>query len=244
MNVAAEVQSIKDRYPRKTRTPYFLAFGALILICACVLIFILPAKWPWMDISKTGQIGDTIGGIAGPIVGILGAVLIYMSFKEQLEANRIQRQALNDEILRTNNAKDMDIFLRLYEMVKENINEFEYRTRRGAEGIDFFSLRYGRLGEGIPDDQKIALKVFDQIISQLYAICIKVNSSQFSEEDNQLTVQLFLYLFLDDLKIPLDRIILMHQNNSHLSDPKIIYINLRQAVSDLMDEAAKDDLVL
>ncbi len=33
-----------------------------------------------IDFTDTGQIGDTIGGIMGPFVGILAAVLTFMAF--------------------------------------------------------------------------------------------------------------------------------------------------------------------
>ena len=39
--------------------------------------------------DKTGPIGDTIGGITAPFVGLLAAFLVYKSFMAQLEANKI-----------------------------------------------------------------------------------------------------------------------------------------------------------
>ena len=40
-----------------------------------------------LDFSNTGQIGDTIGGLTAPFVGVFGAVLVYISFLKQVEAN-------------------------------------------------------------------------------------------------------------------------------------------------------------
>jgi len=37
----------------------------------------------------TGPIGDTIGGITAPIVGLIGAILVYYALKEQIKANEI-----------------------------------------------------------------------------------------------------------------------------------------------------------
>lgn len=55
-----------------------------LFIVGVVLILLLPAiltlKGGWPDFSDTGQIGDAIGGIMGPFVGILGAwyALIFL----------------------------------------------------------------------------------------------------------------------------------------------------------------------
>jgi hypothetical protein len=39
--------------------------------------------------SNSGPFGDTIGGIAGPIINIIAALLVYLSFRKQTEANEI-----------------------------------------------------------------------------------------------------------------------------------------------------------
>ena len=52
--------------------------------------------------SGTGQIGDTIGGLYSPFIGLLSAVLIYISFKEQVKANRLLQVQINEESFRVN----------------------------------------------------------------------------------------------------------------------------------------------
>lgn len=37
--------------------------------------------------SASGAIGDTIGGITAPFINLLAAILVYLSFKEQIKAN-------------------------------------------------------------------------------------------------------------------------------------------------------------
>ena len=44
-----------------------------------------------IDFSTTGSIGDTIGGITSPIIGIVGSYFIIVSFREQKDANDLQR---------------------------------------------------------------------------------------------------------------------------------------------------------
>lgn len=40
--------------------------------------------------ATTGAIGDTIGGITAPFINLLAAILVYISFKEQIKANKEQ----------------------------------------------------------------------------------------------------------------------------------------------------------
>jgi len=49
-----------------------------------------------IDFTETGQIGDTIGGITAPFVGLVGALLVYYSFKQQMIANQIQVDSIKD----------------------------------------------------------------------------------------------------------------------------------------------------
>lgn len=74
----------------------------IILIFSSLYIFTQPAIFQGWDFSSTGQIGDTIGGIAGPIINFVGALLVYFSFQTQIRANQIQSDALSDEKNRLN----------------------------------------------------------------------------------------------------------------------------------------------
>lgn len=57
------------------------------IICTFPILF---TKFPIciFDFSETGQIGDTIGGIMGPFIAILAAVLTFFAFWAQFDANR------------------------------------------------------------------------------------------------------------------------------------------------------------
>lgn len=47
------------------------------------------------DASQSGPFGDTIGGLAGPIMAMLSAILIFLSFKKQAESNRLLIDSTN-----------------------------------------------------------------------------------------------------------------------------------------------------
>ena len=69
-----------------------LIFIVLILI-AFISPFIFTRKG-FIDFSETGQIGDTIGGLTAPFINLLSAVLIYLTFKEQINANNQTKKEL------------------------------------------------------------------------------------------------------------------------------------------------------
>lgn len=70
--------------------------GILILTCTSLIVFFIPlavTKWDWihLDVSKPNEIGDTIGGILGPLVGLIGVALTFLAFWAQYDANIQQR---------------------------------------------------------------------------------------------------------------------------------------------------------
>lgn len=78
-----------------------------------IIIFtILIAFTPWLftrksiisdfDFSKTGDIGSTINGIAAPFIAWLGAILIFITFREQVKANKSNRNQYNFDVISRN----------------------------------------------------------------------------------------------------------------------------------------------
>ena len=65
---------------------------------ACILPWALTSR-SWFGISflETGPVGDTIGGIAGPVLNFAGLLVIYFSLREQLAANYLQRESLDEQ---------------------------------------------------------------------------------------------------------------------------------------------------
>ncbi|MEM1259652.1 MAG: putative phage abortive infection protein [Bacteroidota bacterium] len=51
-----------------------------------------------LDFSKTGQIGDTIGGLMNPFIGTAGIILTFLAFYLQYKANQIQIENFNRQL--------------------------------------------------------------------------------------------------------------------------------------------------
>ena len=60
------------------------------------ILFTRGSLFKIFDFSNTGQIGDTIGGITAPIVGLVSIILLYLTLREQQTFN--SRQIVDNRI--------------------------------------------------------------------------------------------------------------------------------------------------
>lgn len=111
------------------RSVLYLIVGVTLLFVSLYL-FTKPALSEAWDFSTTGQIGDTIGGITAPIINIIGAFLVFVSFREQVRANRIQMQALNEEKERNENVRSFEHYQALYDKLIQSFKDLEFMVIR------------------------------------------------------------------------------------------------------------------
>ena len=107
----------------------FWIYTALYVL-ACVSICGLPAlltSGSWIDFTETGQIGDTIGGIMGPIVAMIAAYLTFIAFWVQKQANEAQRQDIKVERFNANFYNLLDI----HEQITDSL-DMEILVTEGA----------------------------------------------------------------------------------------------------------------
>lgn len=100
------------------------AIAFILILIACLWIFIGPALMvgPSSTISfkNTGEIGDTIGGITAPVIGLVSAILLYLSFRAQIKANRVVQQEANFRYI-----------LDEFENAKAKIESFQFQDTVG-----------------------------------------------------------------------------------------------------------------
>ena len=102
----------------------------------------------WADFTSTGQIGDTIGGITAPIVNLISAILIYLSFRQQLLANEIQIDLINAEKNKDIARADRELLIFHYHEIKSSIEALKFestyinnngnRVFHGTEALETF----------------------------------------------------------------------------------------------------------
>lgn len=125
--------------------------GALIIVI-CFLPYLF-THFSILDFSNTGQIGDTIGGIMSPFVGIIAAVLTFMAFWIQYKANDEQKNAIQEnrkELMAQQNRYNIDKFENKLELLLKTyqncVDNLQYNKLSGrhvfAELLDDLKLTY------------------------------------------------------------------------------------------------------
>lgn len=66
-----------------------LSIGILLIIVGVPFIYTMPAILERFNYTGTGSIGDTIGGLTAPFINGIGAILVYIAFREQVKANKL-----------------------------------------------------------------------------------------------------------------------------------------------------------
>lgn len=86
----------------------FLLIIGVLGVCIAPWLFTHPVPFGWgsLDFTQTGSIGDTIGGITAPIVGLVSILLLWWTLRSQLEFNARQEQ-INIEQKQFNDANRM-----------------------------------------------------------------------------------------------------------------------------------------
>lgn len=102
----------------------------VIILIGCILIIIAPSilTLPWRDkvlglntnFKCTGQIGDTIGGITAPIIGLISIWLLYITFREQQKFNLWT--TTEDTLSRIEKILSTYITIELHELKGNDIN--------------------------------------------------------------------------------------------------------------------------
>ncbi len=105
-------------------TSYIFRAIIISLIAGLFLFLILLAltssSWhPYLDFTSTGQIGDTIGGITAPFVGVSAAILTFLAFFMQFKANETHNRQFDQQSL----DKESETYEeRILYLIKQNRN--------------------------------------------------------------------------------------------------------------------------
>lgn len=96
------------------------------ILCAFFLVpfFVTTKTGLWTYDSNTGVIGDTIGGIAGPIIGIVGIAATFLAFYMQYSANKMQSKSIANMDHQTKISNLENHFFRMIDYHNQNVSQF------------------------------------------------------------------------------------------------------------------------
>lgn len=117
----------------------------VIIAAFTIVLFTLPVFYSEQEISIFGQLGDLFGGIMNPLIAISAALLTFLAFWMQYQANQdIQQQFKVQQFERQ--------FYEMLRLYKENVNEMKiqgYATEVSEETI-------------LPKDKKIVRTIIER----------------------------------------------------------------------------------
>ena len=78
---------------------YIIVIGSCLSITIILILVNLPARFKWLILdSESSNIGSAIGGVGTVVVGILNAIMLYLTFKRQSESLELEKDKLDIQI--------------------------------------------------------------------------------------------------------------------------------------------------
>ncbi len=115
----------------------------IILLIAGVIIlpwFFTQTVFSVYNMSETGQIGDTIGGITAPFINGLGAVLIYIAFKEQVKSGNSAREEKRLDLIIANLNKLEEDPYKISKLCQGCLNDLNGKDYQSKEILNLIRL--------------------------------------------------------------------------------------------------------
>lgn len=121
------------------------------------------------DYALTGTIGDTYGGLLGPPIAFIAALLTFAAFYVQYEANQQQKSDIADQKRNWLSERFENRFFELVKLHKENVNEMKLTNDLSGRGC--FDAMYDELKDingillkeyelaGIPKEYELDVKI-------------------------------------------------------------------------------------
>lgn len=181
---------------KKPLVKYSFVFLVIVFLFFSPWIFTHPYLFEWesMDFSDTGSIGDTIGGITSPFIGLISIFLLYLTLKEQIRINHEQKK-FND----ATRILSMETFI---SQMANNIC-FGYSSMRGIEegrGLKDVLLLNKTLynGVGIAEGEFInlygSIRTLDNSLSLMYNLLMS-NDSELEYTQKRFVANNLLYYY-------------------------------------------------
>jgi hypothetical protein len=133
----------------------YITIGSLVVL---LLWIVVGAS---QNASTRGLTGDFLGGVASPFVGLVSAILVYLSFQQQIRANKIQMEALKQESKRNNIRSTLNILRsEISGLILENPGD-DHKTYHGMQAFEKFVELFHRLGlEASTDNENVADTIY------------------------------------------------------------------------------------
>ena len=205
----------------------------MLALCFPFVVIQLPTLI-WF--SGKGDIGNAIGGITSPFVGLIGAILVYLSFEQQIEANRIQRLALRSQLIQEQRKGEYVLLEKHLAEIKDEFYKLRYRRPKqvyqtnhlqlegiykGEDALAAYSADLNKNGHGVSED----LIEFEYGVRYLVLLAgsfeEQLRTAIITEEKKIFFAKKFIYFYEAKIKLQLEMINRLTQKEERYKFDKI-----------------------
>lgn len=201
----------------------------LILIVALPFVFTqFSSCFPFND--KSSIIGETIGGITAPLVSILGALIIYTSFKEQVKFNSHQVEYQNIERFRNDFVEIKNEFHRV------EFNEDEIHKSLKNESFESAIEIYVRDLEKNNDGNISFEYQFKYVLYLIQYFIIEIEKSNLRKQNKKLIIKKLYQFYYSRIQYHIEESIELADK----LDYNVPFIVLAKKVSKLIEDRRRN----
>jgi hypothetical protein len=166
----------------------------LIIIASILIVISFIAPWlltrfSILDLTETGQIGDTLGGIMNPFIAIAGVIVTYLAFYMQFKANQYQREQFEIQLTKEKEQFRQELGLQKEQFLKNQFeNQFYEMLRVHRENVNDLSYKEVYIdinnfnGSYMKDNNIIGIKTFPFLLTE-FEFCFKIVGENLIEAD-------------------------------------------------------------
>jgi hypothetical protein len=151
----------------------FIIFAVLWIVFGPILVTSYSIVNFAGDNNNTGQIGDTIGGITSPVVGLISIVLLYFTLIKQIESNKSNVSEANFRIIN----EEVSI-------LKKSVDQYSFAGHGGKNAIYSFATTIGEnhIAGQLGEDQYEIVDRFHNLLYQFNKILYLLDNLKTSNE--------------------------------------------------------------
>lgn len=189
--------------------------GVILIAAACLLIGFMPYLISQKNLFgfsflQTGPIGDTIGGITAPFVGILGAVLVYLTLRAQIQANDQIRKQIRAQEITADQQRNFSNLLEIYNHVKNDLDQITVTQTSGTSvnpqqivvsrgpALKALWSRIARSYYNVPEQRREVPEGYRSFLGAmriLAGISSSLSTKSLSDVDREALISLISYLY-------------------------------------------------
>lgn len=225
------------------RSKRWLLFLGIVLAICFPIVLIKLSTFTWL--SGKGDIGNAIGGITAPFVGLTGAILVYLSFEQQIEANKIQREALQNQILQEQLKSEYNMLEKHLAEIKDEFYKLRYRRStkayqpghrrqgeiyKGEDALEAYSDDLSNNGDGFSDDVVEFEFGVRYLVLLAFSFEEQLKIAIIKEDKKVFFAKKFIYFYEAKIKLQLELI------NRRITEETYEFEKIREESRALMDK--------